>query len=246
MMNESNTICFFIPTMSDGGAERVTLNLVNNLARRYDFEIDLVLAKAKGPFLDQLDDRVSVIDLKSSNTRSALFKLVRYMRNRHPIAVVSAMHHANIVALLAKRLCRCNNIKVVATLHINLSVSLKNPANFRGRFILPVIRYTYSWAHAIVGVSMGVVNDFSNRIQSEGKDIRVIYNPVITTELKLMAKKPVSHRWMSGDSKPVVLAVGRLSKQKNFDLLIDSFELIRNDTKRESNEQMARGQRRSD
>ena len=229
-MNTREVISFFIPSMSDGGAERVTLNLINNLVHRYPYKIDLVLADASGPFLDQVDENVSVIDLEAKNTRSSLFKLSKYIRTRRPIAIVAAMHHANIVALLANRICFKHSTKVIATLHINLSVSLKNPTNIRGKYILPAIRLTYRWAHAIVGVSQGVVDDFMKNVEIEMPNVSRIYNPVITTDLKNKSEQAVNHSWFHDKSKQVVLAAGRLGKQKNFELLIDAFKLIENKT----------------
>lgn len=229
-MNTPKVISFFISSMSDGGAERVTLNLVNNLARRYPYEVDLVLASASGPFVNQIDEKVTVVDLEAANTRSSLFKLSRYIRTRRPIAVVAAMHHANIVALIANKICFNHSTKVIATLHINLSISLENPTNIRGKYILPAIRITYRWAHAIVGVSQGVVDDFLKHVESAKPNISVIFNPVITAELKRKSKHEVNHRWLQDKSKQTVLAAGRLGKQKNFELLIDAFKLIENET----------------
>jgi glycosyltransferase involved in cell wall biosynthesis len=229
-MHAKPTLAFFIPSMSDGGAERVTLNLVNNIAKRHDVNVHLVLAKAVGPFLRLVESNVKIIDLESKNTRNSVFALARYLSEYKPAAVVSALHHANIIALIANKLCRGFSSRIIVTLHINLSVSVKNPTNFRARFIRPIVKITYRWADRIVGVSTGVSNDFADSLGISRDQVDVIFNPVITPDVKVKSLEDPQHRWFSDRSVPVVLAAGRLSKQKNFAMLVDAFNLIKDDT----------------
>lgn len=57
--------------------------------------------------------------------------------------------------------------------------------------------------------------------------IRVIYNPVITPELFEKADVPVDHPWFVKNQPPVIIAVGRLIKQKDFQTLIRAFKIVR-------------------
>ena len=54
-----------------------------------------------------------------------------------------------------------------------------------------------------------------------------IYNPSITDDIAAKALQPVEHHWFKPESAPVILAVGRLAHQKNLDLLIESFSIVR-------------------
>ena len=57
--------------------------------------------------------------------------------------------------------------------------------------------------------------------------MQVILNPVVTPEIFNLAKVPVNHPWFRVGQPPVMLAVGRLTKQKDFITLIHAFALVR-------------------
>ena len=57
--------------------------------------------------------------------------------------------------------------------------------------------------------------------------IRVIYNPIVTPELREKANAPLDHPWFNPGQPSVLLAVGRLSPQKDFRTLIQAFARVR-------------------
>ena len=52
----------FLPDLEVGGAERASVNLCNGLASR-GLDVELVLGRARGPFLADVDPTVVVVDL---------------------------------------------------------------------------------------------------------------------------------------------------------------------------------------
>ena len=106
-------IAIFVPSLSGGGAERVMVTLANAFAAR-GFVVDLVLATAKGPYLSDVSPTVRMVDLKAGRVIKALFPLVHYLRRERPVAMLSAMGHANVVALLARKLARGGTRLVVS------------------------------------------------------------------------------------------------------------------------------------
>lgn len=59
-------ILFVIPRFAPGGAEKSLLMLLNSLIKRRDVEIDLLLFKKEGAFIDMLPDGVNVIEQEDS------------------------------------------------------------------------------------------------------------------------------------------------------------------------------------
>jgi glycosyltransferase involved in cell wall biosynthesis len=57
--------------------------------------------------------------------------------------------------------------------------------------------------------------------------IEAIYNPIVTPELNEKIQECVDHPWFLPSQPPVILAVGRLEKQKDFPTLIHAFARIR-------------------
>jgi len=88
------------------------------------------------------------------------------------------------------------------------------------------MRLIYPLAHTIIAVSNGVAEDLSTVLALPKSRISVIYNPVVTKSLKQQAEIPVTHTWLQSDRIPVVLGVGRLTKAKNFETLIQAFSIV--------------------
>jgi glycosyltransferase involved in cell wall biosynthesis len=81
-------------------------------------------------------------------------------------------------------------------------------------------------AHHIVTVSNGIKDDLSRLSPRAGGKAQTIYNPVVDSDLVEKAKQPVSHPWLDDEDIPVILGVGRLTHEKNFDLLIRAFATV--------------------
>jgi len=218
-------IALFLPSFRGGGAERVMVNLARGFAER-GLAVDLVLAKAEGPYISQVPPEARVVDLRVSRVLLSLPGLVDYLRRERPLALLSTLNHANIVALWAARLARVP-VRVVVREANTVSVSTKNARNARERLMPTLMRYFYPWADAVVAVSNGVAEDLVRVTGLPKKKVHVIYNPVITPELFALAEEPLDHPWFASGEPPVVLGVGRLTAQKDFPTLIRAFALVR-------------------
>lgn len=220
-------LALFLPAMYGGGAERIMLNLAHGIAQQ-GFKVDLVVGISDGPLLEQVPECVNLVELGASRSIYALPALIRYLRRVKPYAMLTALNRVNLMAIWAKRLTGYPT-SLVVTEHNTLSVGTKNTKMLREKMYPLLANLFYPWADGIVGVSQGVSDDLAKTARIDRKQIDVIYNPVITDEMRKKAETPLEHPWVQSDQPPVMLAIGRLSEQKNFSLLLDAFAKLRAD-----------------
>ena len=155
--------------------------------------------------------------------------LTRYMETQRPDIILSALTYTNLAALWAKQLSSVK-IPVIVSERIALSVHLQREKSrhlWRSRFILPMVERTYRFADGIVTVSDDVANDLVENAHVDRNSITTIYNPVVDSTLPELAAQPLDHPWFRPDQPPVILAVGRLTPQKDFHTLLRTFALLR-------------------
>lgn len=215
-------IAIFLPSLRGGGAERMMVHLANGFSRR-GFLVDLVLANAEGSYLPEVSSTVNLVNLRSKRVVFSLHGLVCYLRKQRPTALLSALNHANVVACIAHKISAVETRLVISERN---TLSFELPTNLRGRVVPWFMRRVYPWAHEVVAVSQGVADDLVQSIGISSNKVRTIYNPVVNNELQEKAKEQINHHWFDVDASPVILGVGRLTKQKDFNTLIQAFARI--------------------
>src|SRR5690625_213840 len=121
MDQKNKRISLYLPSLRGGGAERVMVTLANGFAEQ-GHRVDLVLAQKEGPYLSEVSESVRIVDLKARRVLTSLPRLVRYLWRARPDAMLSALNHANVVAIWARQLARAKTRLVIAE-HSTLSAS---------------------------------------------------------------------------------------------------------------------------
>ena len=219
-------IALLVPTLEIGGVERVFANLANGL-HRCGVDVDMVVGRAGGKMGMVLDKNIRVFDLESDHMMRSVPRVVKYLRTRQPDAMIAAMTHSSAAAVVARALAG-RKTKIVATEHSTMSKIMANTPGIKYRWMPLWSRWALSWADSIVAVSSGVADDLSEQTGILRERFRVIYNPVITDELHVAARATVEHPWFQPGEPPVILAVGRLNKEKDFSMLVQAFRIVRN------------------
>ncbi len=222
----SNRIALFLPSIGYGGAERVTINLAEGLVAK-GYDIDLVYVTSDDPpLITDIPAGVNLVDLDAGRVVASLPGLIRYLRRVRPIALLSALEHTNIIALLAAKLAGTGT-RVVVSVHTTLSRAVQDSPLLRARLFPYLIRRLYPWAARVVAVSEAARDDLLATTGLHPDSVRVILNPVVTPSLFRKGAEPLSHPWLSTGEAPVILAVGRMVTAKNFELLIRAFARLR-------------------
>ena len=214
-----------MPSLRGGGAERVMLKLAHGFAD-CGLGVDLVLASAQGPYLKDVDESVRIVDLKRDRVLACLPALANYLKARRPLGMISAMTHANVVAIWANRVSGAHT-SILVSEHVNLSHSRSAAMSVRQHLMPLFMRMSYRHANHIVAVSDGVADDLAAEINLPRKRIKVVYNPVDSIQVSTLSNAELIHPSLPDASVPVILATGRLHSQKDFPTLIRSFARLR-------------------
>jgi glycosyltransferase involved in cell wall biosynthesis len=213
-------VCLFPGELQLGGVGRNTLNLANELLTR-GVLVDLFLSKRAGVYLSQVPDEVTIVEGGGSVSRS-LPHLARYLRKRSPDVLISARPHINIVAIVAKRLARVPT-KVVVTERTTDTAADPRSRSLYGRFVRAGCRLLYPFADHVVAVSEAVADGIVRGIGIQRERVDVIHNPVVGSRLEELARAPLNDSWVESSSSPIILGVGRLTRQKDFHTLVRAF-----------------------
>jgi glycosyltransferase involved in cell wall biosynthesis len=201
------------------------LNLAAAIARRGS-PVELLLSTAEGPLLPSVPDEVRVVDLNARRVISSLPRLAMYLRTERPAVLMAAITHANVVAVLAATVAG-GHTRVVVSEQNTVSQVARNAARLRDRLMPHAAAWAYRRADAVVVVSRGAAVDLLRTVRVPRGRVRVIPNPVVTREVFDLARAPVADPWFESEGPPVVLALGRLERQKDFETLLRAFGLVR-------------------
>jgi glycosyltransferase involved in cell wall biosynthesis len=246
---KNERIAIYTASLRVGGVERFVINMSAEFARR-GYSVDVVLASAEGPLLDQVHRDVRVINLKSRRVFASLPRLIRYLRSENPSALLTLQTHCNIVGILARKMVSGPPRLVVSECNaINARLGSKdraaghNPAHLvlsendalttrmyhltKESLLLRLTPYLYPQAQKIVAMSNGVADELRDLTGLDSEKIITIYNPIVAEELLAMADAPLDHPWFAAGQPPVVLSVGRLVPQKDHATLLRAFARLR-------------------
>ncbi len=215
-------IAVFLPSLGGGGAERVVVHLVKEFRRRgIDAEI-VVAGKVQGGAY--IDPEFPVRELGAGRVASSLVRLIAYLRETRPHCLMTTLAHANVVAIVANWLAGGESRLVAREANM---VSAGRSTGWRGRIVASLQRILYRHLNAVIAVSNGVADDLTRETGVPSTRVKVVRNPIDTAMITEKAARNEEHDCQSAHRRPFVLAVGRLSVQKDYPTLINAFAAVR-------------------
>jgi len=216
---EKIRLAFLIPNLEKGGAERVLVNLVNNLDHKR-FQVFIFCLKKKGGLLHLVDPAVTVCDLNSPRAYFSYFSIRKHIKKHKPHIVAGWLGNLNailafFIPLLPKStifMCRESNIPSI----YNKQYRLPWLFNFLYRFMN---RY-----QSIICQTSSMKRDLVENFNVDQGRIRVIANPV-TIRHKAADLPPSVRNFLATPSK-IMLFVGRFSREKGIDRLLQVMSLM--------------------
>lgn len=212
-------VLFFIPTLAQGGAEKVLVNLVNNMDKsKFDITVQTLFAGGVNEQFLNKDINYKCCFKKEFKGNSQILKLFspkslykKFIKEHYDI-IVSYLEGptARIVSG-----CTDGETKLVSWIHVEQHT--KDTASYSFKSYDEAKR-CYGKFDKIICVSEYVKNDFGN-IFDNVKNIEVLYNTIESDQIIKKADEPINDYSFDKKVKTLV-AVGTLKKSKGFDKLI--------------------------
>ena len=206
-------ILFFLPFMNGGGAERVILTLLTHLSRD-KYEPILVMMKNEGRYLSLIPKDIEVIDLKASQARYAIFKIIKIIREKKPDTVFTTLAYLNLIIAMMRPFFS-SDITFIA--RESNTVSVRNKREKYPRLFDWLYKKVYKNFDVIVTQAKFMRDDLVNNYGIDKSKMMIIYNPVDTQNIEI---KSMQNETVNLPDKYNLLAVGKLGYQKGFDILL--------------------------
>ena len=214
-------VLFLIPTLFRGGAERVISEVSLALPESIEPVIVVFEKKISFPYRGKL---VSLDSPISKNLFLRFFrffvrwlKFLKVLASEKPDCVVSAGASANAISILA-------HPRPVVRVDMHISGSRKGWRQLPFKLF---VRFFFKKAHLLVAVSKAIALDLEKNFRIPPEKIRVIYNPVNVKKLQALAQEPLDPEYESLFACPVIIAMGRLERQKGHQYLLRAFTQVK-------------------
>ena len=213
-------ICFVIPTLSSGGAERVAVTVLGALDGQRHTRVLYLFSSDDAVYLDRVAPGIRVVVAAQHSWIGRLRELAAFLREFNPDIVMPFLSY--FITAIAVRLAGVRSV-VIFNQGTPTSGFLDDPdfawkRPWRRRMFAAMTRFFYGRADAIVATSRGVADDLAANYGVPRAKIHVLHNPVDLDAIARESSEPIAGE-VSGD-RPVVAAAGRLAGVKNYPLLI--------------------------
>lgn len=217
-------ILFLIHDLGQGGAEKVLVNLVNNMDRsKFDISVTVLFGGGVNEQFLKPDIHFHAVFPKEVPGNSKLMKLLT-PKQLHKLCV-RGQYDIEVCYLEGPSArvisgCTARDTKLVAWIHSTIKDSLDLASSFRS---IAEARKCYSRFNKIIAVSQGIRDAFCGAIKIETECI-VLYNTVESAKILEKSLENVPELSDEDDKTVSIISVGSLKQVKGFDRL---FQIVK-------------------
>jgi len=207
-------LLFVLPSLNMGGAEKVMVSLFNHTDKGV-FE-SLFIAFSSGSLKSKVKDKSKLIVLDHGRLLSGVLQFTQHVRKIDPDIIFSTHSHLNALLCFLKKINIIKS-KLVIRESNYLSIQQANAKSFYERYLITfMIKNSYHYADHMICQSQEMREDIYSFIPNYTVRATVIYNPI--------GNIPT---YIDKEPKKQIISIGRLESQKNHQLLIKAFDIIK-------------------
>ena len=234
-MRKPIKITFVMNNLTGGGAERILVNVLNGLDREI-YEPSLFLFECEGKFLEYLDKDIKLeygvkktffnnnnifMKIISNVLKYTLrwtigrYKLKKITKNQEVLVAYLEKMTTYIVGSVSKR----SNITSYSWIHTNLNESLSIVHKVLSKKYYKYYKKVFCVSNECKELAIKTFPELNDKIYT-------VYNPILINDIVEKSKDISKFKLPSGKN---ILAIGRLTIEKGFDVLIEAMSKIDKD-----------------
>ncbi|WP_338667632.1 glycosyltransferase [Pseudodesulfovibrio methanolicus] len=231
-MKKKKRVLFYLPTIGQGGIERVIEHIIDQLHDRVDFcvsgqrlEENSILSRERLGDKAELFDAPGIDMMANRYLPKNVYKLKGYVDRFRPDILFSFWHLPNLVAgLLLSLYPKSKRPRWVLSVH-NQSPGFDREKGYKGKFLSSLLVGVARCSDTRITVAPRLIPGCEAYY---GQKFDLYYNPAVDDRLSDLAKDDPGHPWLTPDNN-TILSIGRLDIMKDFPTLIGAFDIVRKD-----------------